>query len=92
MANRKDLVHVTVYSSVTEGTACIPFDSRLSWLLRNDQLTFVAFRALVTTEQEEFFSLSCSSLVFDNCKFMSAGEALFGSTIDPNNLTQTRKM
>lgn len=92
LSNRRDLIRVTVYSSVTEGTAGIPFDSRLSLLLRNDQLTFVVFRALVSTEQEEFFALSSSSLVFEKCEFMSKGDALFGNTIDPKNVTHTGKM
>ncbi len=92
LSNRKDIVCVTVYSSVTEGTAVIPFDNRLRSLLRNDQLTFVTFGALVSTEQAEFFALSCSRLVFEKCEFMSKGEALFGSTFDPKNVMQTRKM
>ena len=63
LSNHKDIVCVMVYSSVTEGTAVIPFDSRLRSLLHNDQLTFVAFGALVSTEQVEFFALSCSRSV-----------------------------
>ena len=93
LSQRNDVSHVVVSSSVSEHTEHVPFHRiHLGLLLQNEKLTFEAKHVHLSMQDEKIFALSCSRLVFEDCAFLSDGNALLGYMFDKTRVKQTRKM